>query len=135
MLLLNKKDVKTWKGWVIGTTTDMTVAGIIGVLTSYTLSSTGKDYSWLKGIMISNGILDQVFNVFARALPQVKNDPNSNLLCRGIHTVFGIAAASIITTLGDPSLIKQNQGMSQGGSPQELPDPDNIYTDNRIQVR
>lgn len=108
MLLLNKKDAKTWKGWVIGTTTDMTVAGMIGVLTTYTLSYTGKDYRFLKGIMISNGILDQFFTIFARALPQVKKDPNSNLFCRGIHTVFGITAASIITSLGDPSLFKEN---------------------------
>ncbi len=105
---LNKKDAKTWKGWVIGTSTDMTVAGLTGILTAYTLSYTGKDYSCLKGVLISNGLLDQVFGGFSRALPYVRKDPNSNLLCRGIHTVFGITAALIITSLGDPSLFDQS---------------------------
>ncbi len=135
MLLLNKKDAKTWKGWVVGTTTDMTVAGMIGVITSYTLSSTGKDYSWFKGIMVSNSIMDQFFSVFARALPQVRQDPNSNLLCRGIHTVFGIAAASIITSLGDPSLFEQKQGLLKAVDSQELPGSDGANPEKRIEVR
>lgn len=108
LLVLNKKDAKTWKGWVFGTTTDLTVAGLTGVLITYTLTFTGKDFSWLKGIMVSNGMLDQVFNAFARILPQVRKDPNSNLLCKSIHTVFGITAASIITALGDPGLFGSN---------------------------
>ncbi len=99
LILLNKKDAKTWKGSVLGITTDMTVAALTGVLITYTLSFSGKDYSRLKGIMVSNGILDQVFNAFSRLLPQAKKEPNSNLICRGIHTVFGITAASIITSL------------------------------------
>jgi hypothetical protein len=104
LLVFNKKDARSWKGWIMGTTTDMTVAGLTGVLLTYTLTHTGKDYSWLKGIMVANGLLDQVFNAFARMLPQVKKDPNSNLLCKGIHTVFGIAAAYLITSFGHPAL-------------------------------
>lgn len=110
-ILLNKKEAKTWKGWVLGTTTDMTVAGLTGILLTYTLSFSGKDYSKLKGILVSNGILDQVFNAFARTLPHVKKEPNSNLLCRGIHAVFGITAASIITSLGDPALFGENYSL------------------------
>ncbi|KJS87820.1 MAG: hypothetical protein JM58_02955 [Peptococcaceae bacterium BICA1-8] len=110
-VILNKKEAKTWKGWVLGTTTDMTIAGLTGILLTYTLSFTGKDYSRLKGIIVSNGILDQVFNVFARVLPHVRKEPNSNLLCRGIHAVFGITAASIITTWGDPALFEKNHSL------------------------
>ncbi len=106
LVLLNKKEAKTWKGRALGITTDMTIAGMTGVLITYTLSFSGKDYSWLKGIMVSNGVLDQVFNAFTRVLPQVRQDPNSNLLCRGIHAIFGITAASIITSLGDPALFR-----------------------------
>ena len=104
LIFLNKKDAKTWRGWVIGTSADMTVAGIIGVLICYTLSFTGRDYGFLKGVMISNGILDQVFNAFARVLPQVRKEPNSNLLCKLIHMVFGIAAVFFINIFGDPAL-------------------------------
>lgn len=107
-IVMDPKDAKTWKGWVVGTTTDFTVAGLIGILTVYTLTNTGKDYKFIKGIMLSNGILDQVFNMFSVKLPKVKKDPNSNLLCKGIHTVFGVTAASIITNMGDPNLFKKN---------------------------
>lgn len=86
----------------------MTIAGLTGILLTYVISLTGKDYSRLKGIIISNGILDQVFNAFAIGLPTVRRDPNSNLLCRTIHLVFGIIAATIITSLGDPSLFRKN---------------------------
>jgi hypothetical protein len=113
LVVLNKKEAKTWKGWVLGTTTDMTVAALTGVLITYTLSFTGKDYALLKGIIVSNGVLDQVFNAFSRALPEVRKEPNSNLLCRGIHTVYGMAAASIITTLGDPALFGKNGNSSE----------------------
>ena len=123
-VLLNKKDAKSWKGWILGTTTDMTVAGLTGVLISYTLSFTGKDYSWLKGVVISNGVLDQVFNYFTRILPQVKQEPNSNVLCRGIHTVFGITAASIITTLGDPTLFKGIPCPPDNGTRQKMLSPE-----------
>ena len=104
LIFLNKKDAKTWKGWVIGTSADMSVAGMIGVLICYTLSLTGRDYGFLKGVMISNGILDQIFNAFARVLPRVRKEPNSNLLCKVIHTVFGIATVFLINALGDPAL-------------------------------
>lgn len=113
-VLLNKKEAKTWKGLALGTTTDMTIAGLTGILITYTLSFSGKDYSKLKGILVSNGLLDQVFNVFTRFLPDVKKEPNSNLLCRGVHAVFGITAASIITSLGDPALFGQNHSSLQG---------------------
>jgi len=72
-----------------------------------TAAWTGRDYSHLKGVIVANGILDQVFNAFARVLPQVRQDPNSNLLCRGIHAVFGITAATLITKLGDRSLFNR----------------------------
>lgn len=100
----NKKRAENWKGRALGTTTDMTIAGLTGILITYILSTTGKDYGRMKGILVSNGLLDQVFNSFTIALPQVRRDPKSNLLCRGIHAVFGITAASIITYLGDPAL-------------------------------
>ena len=69
--------------------------------------------------MVSNGMLDQVFNAFARILPQVREDPNSNLLCKSIHTVFGINAASIITALGDPGLFGRNP-LPQGSGVKEI---------------
>ncbi len=112
-ILLNKKDAATWKGKVLGTTTDFTLAGLTGVLLTYTLSFTGKDYSHLKGIMVANGLLDQVYIAFARLLPQVRQDPNGNLLCRGIHTIFGITAASIITFLGDHTLFEKNRSRNR----------------------
>ncbi len=105
-ILLNKKDAKNWKGWVLGTTSDMAVAGMTGILITYILSFTGKDYGMVKGVMVSNGLLDQVFNAFSMFLPDVKKNPNSNLLCKGIHTIFGLTAVSIITALGDPSLFE-----------------------------
>jgi hypothetical protein len=113
LVLLNKKEAKTWKGWALGITSDMTIAGLTGILLTYILSFTGKDYSRLKGIIVSNGILDQVFNAFSMTLPQVKKDPNSNLLCRGIHAVFGITAAFIITSLGDPTLFGKNYSLPE----------------------
>jgi hypothetical protein len=108
LILLNKKEARTWKGWALGTTTDMTIAGLTGILITYTLSFTGKDYSRLKGIIVSNGLLDQLFNAFSMTLPQVKKEPNSNLICRGIHAIFGITAAFIITSLGHPALFDKN---------------------------
>lgn len=108
-LVFSKKKAKGWKGWVMGTTTDFTVACATGVLIVYTLRKTGKDYAWLKGIMVSNGILDQLFNGFARILPEVKEDPNSNLLCKMIHSIFGITAVSLINRLGNPSLFPEEK--------------------------
>lgn len=114
-ILLNKKQANTWKGWVLGTTTDLSVAAMTGVLITYTLSFTGRDYSKLKGAVVANGVLDQVYNAFSRILPHVRNEPNSNLLCRGIHTVFGITAASIITSLGDHTLFGKNRSLPEDG--------------------
>ena len=114
-ILLNKKQANTWKGWVLGTTTDLSFAALTGVLITYTLSYTGKDYSKLKGVVVANGVLDQVYNAFSRILPHVRNEPNSNLLCRAIHTVFGITAASIITSLGDPTLFGKNRSLPKEG--------------------
>ncbi|WP_027365059.1 hypothetical protein [Desulfotruncus alcoholivorax] len=127
LVLLNKKDAKTWKGWFLGTTTDMTIACLTGVLISYTLSLTGKDYGWLKGTIVGNGVLDQVFNAFTRVLPQVKQNPNSNILCRGIHTVFGITAASIITALGDPTLFKESPYPPDNGIQQKMLSPESRH--------
>ena len=109
LLLLRKKDANTWKGKVLGTTTDFTVAGMTGVLITYVLSLTGKDYGPLKGAMVANGILDQVFNFYAGLLPEVRKDPNSNLVCRGIHTVFGVTAVYLITWLGNRSLFTRQR--------------------------
>ena len=118
LVVLSKKHAKSWKGAVIGTSTDMAIAALTGIIITYTLSYTGKDYAKLKGALISSGLLDQVFNAFTRVLPQVKQDPNSNLLCKAIHQVFGITAAAIITGLGDSSLFGDNSSIP---GPEALP--------------
>lgn len=120
-LVLSEKDAKSWKGWIIGTTTDFSVACATGTLLVYTLTHTGKDYSWLKGIIVSNGILDQVFNAFSTLLPQVKKDPNSNILCKLIHTLFGITTASIITKLGSDSLFTKKSRPLHTDREEQLP--------------
>ena len=107
LVLLDKKYAKTWKGWVIGTSTDMSVAAFTGILIAYMLSYTGRDYAKIKGTIVATGLLDQVFNFFSAILPQVRKDPNSNVICKAIHLVFGITAASIITRLADPSLFNE----------------------------
>lgn len=111
LLITTKKQAYTWKGTVLGTTTDMTVAGLTGIMITYTLTWTGKDYHWLKGIIVGNGVLDQVYNLLTVLLPHVKQDPNSNLLCRLIHSVFGVAAASIIVNLGDPVIFERQEAV------------------------
>ena len=108
LTVLSKKHAKTWKGWIIGTSTDMAIAGFTGIMLTYTLSYTGTDCAKLKGALISGGILDQVFNMFSRVLPEVKKEPNSNLVCKAIHQIFGATAASIITTLGASSLFRDD---------------------------
>lgn len=112
-MVLSPEDAKSWKGWIVGTTTDFTVAGLIGILTVFTLTQTGRDYGWMKSVMISNGILDQVFNAMARVLPKVRNDANSNILCKGIHTVFGLATALIIDRIGSPSVFEKHNSLSE----------------------
>lgn len=112
-IVLPEREAKTWKGWIIGTTTDISVACGTGILLVYTLIYTGKDYAPLKGILVANGILDQVFNAFTQVLPAVKKDPNSNILCKMIHTLFGITTASIITRLGHETLFQKTPPVPQ----------------------
>lgn len=112
MIIVDKKNQKNWKGQFLGTTTDMTVAGLTGILIAEILAKTGKEYGLLKGIMVGNGLLDQVFNVFSIILPEVRKDPLSNIVCRGIHSVYGALAASIILRIADPSIFKKNETAS-----------------------
>lgn len=96
-------------GMVIETMTDLAVAATSGVLITYVLTLTGQDHATFKGVAVSNGILDNLFGIFAKLGKVQEADVSSNLLCRGIHMVFGVVSAALITRLGDPGLFRVNR--------------------------
>ncbi len=93
-------------GLAVKTKADATIAGILGTVTVYALSFTGKDHCLLKGF-VTGQIMWQGFYGLMTSLgvTQVKAARSRTVLNEFVsHTAFGIAAAGIAANLGDDTL-------------------------------
>jgi len=107
---LSSRKANTPKGKMVGIFSDNTIAGFLGVLSSYMLTLTGKDYPVLKGMVIGNIFWSTMYGVMAQlgATKVRSNDPRSFLASMLSHTAFGITSHYLLTKIADPDLYQSN---------------------------
>ncbi len=96
------------QGKVVGIIADNTIAGFLGVATSYLFTFTGKDNWFLKGAIIGNMSWSSMYGVLSQigATKMKVNDPNTYLTSFVSHTAFGITNSYLLTKIIDPGLYK-----------------------------
>lgn len=117
----------TTKGKVVGWIADNLIAGILGTVTVYGLTLTGKNSYLLKGALMGQIMWQGLYGIMGQmGASQVKPSGARTVLSElATHTVFGTVAAAIAANLGDEGLfngeipitaatIKQTKQMQQG---------------------
>lgn len=105
---ITARKFNTPQGKVLGFLADSTIAGFLGVFSSYLLTFTGKDYALLKGAAVGNISWSSMYGVLAQmGASKIKsNDPMTFLTSFISHTAFGITKFYIVTKITDPGLFK-----------------------------
>ncbi|MDQ7794747.1 MAG: hypothetical protein RDU89_10130 [bacterium] len=93
-------------GRSVGYLADASIAGLLGLVTVYALSITGKDRPALKGVILGSGMWQLVYGFLsAFGASQIRPySPKTVLSEFASHSVFGMTAALLATKLGDESL-------------------------------
>ena len=96
----------TLPGVITGYIADATIAGILGTVTVYALSFTGKDHYLLKGLVTGQIMWQGIYGLMSSfGVTRVKAARPRTILNELVsHTAFGIAATAIAANLGDESL-------------------------------
>lgn len=109
-MFLNKRQmlVKKRKNSIIGLLADNTVGAVLGILGTYLLTFTGKDYHRLKGIGLGNFAWLSAYGVLS-TMGATRTKPLSvedNIRAFFTHSVYGLITSEMIVRLGDDSLFK-----------------------------
>jgi hypothetical protein len=106
-------------GKIVGYMADATIAGILGVVTVYGLSFTGKDHYLLKGAATGQALWQGGYGLLSSfGVTQVYTQRPKTVLNEFVsHTVYGIAAAAIAANLGDESLFSGKVPISASAAP------------------
>jgi hypothetical protein len=93
-------------GKVVGHLADMVIAGILGTVTVYTLTITGKDKYALKGVLAGQVMWQGLYGLLTSfGASQVKAYSPKTVLNEALsHAVFGLTAAVVAANLGDEKL-------------------------------
>jgi hypothetical protein len=109
-LFLSNLETQRKSGVIFGTVGDFVIASILGVPLVYLLSYTGKDKSWLKGILVAilgfgtfRGIMSKMGNFLS-----YPKDTQTNALMSMSSFLWGITTALTALKLGDEGLFKPN---------------------------
>jgi len=105
-ILLPAHKVAEPKGRLVGYLGDATIAGVLGVATTYVLSITGKDKALLKGASSGVFMWTALYGALGGlGVSKVRPASPKTVLSQFIgHIAFGAVAAALTTQLGDPGL-------------------------------
>lgn len=94
------------QGRVVGYLADATIASILGLITVYTLSVTGRDRAAVKGLAMGSIMWQGVYGLLAAfGASQIKAYSPKTVLAEFLsHTAFGVTATLLATKLGDEGL-------------------------------
>jgi multidrug transporter EmrE-like cation transporter len=109
LLLVNKKDAHKNPGKVIGKIVNGLLADAVGIATTYTLSTTGRDYAIFKGIGITSLAWLGMYGFGTKENMRKSKKPLVPLLSYLDHIIFGTTTALLVKTLGDDKLFPDNQ--------------------------
>jgi hypothetical protein len=106
-MLLPAHKISTSRGKIVGWIADTTISGMLGVVSVYMLSFTGKDKALLKGALVSGGMawagLYGVLGTMGATAVQ-HPQPKTVLSEFLVHTVYGAVVATMATYLGHEDL-------------------------------
>lgn len=127
-MLVPAHKITTPKGKLVGLLADTTISGLLGVLSVYTLSLSGKDKAALKGAMISGAtawtVLYGVLGTMGAT--RIQSPQPKTVLCEFLeHTLYGAVAASTAAYLGDEDLFDGKIPWSVGSVKIQ---PQNVYS-------
>lgn len=107
-MFVSKRKVKKPMGSVLGIIADFCIACKLSILLVYILSGTGKDNHILKGLSLGSSAWAIMYGFLSRIGGTGFNiiRPRDSLSGFVTHTVFGVAVAQLIVTLGDDSLFR-----------------------------
>lgn len=102
-IYLFKRFTAETAGFIFGGIVWLIVAAGLGIITTYIIVFTGKDYWWLKGILVSNFIMYVAIYGIIFTLGGAKVVPfdiptNASILIENV--VFGITTAYLVIRLG-----------------------------------
>jgi len=105
-ILLPAHKVAEPRGRLIGYLGDATIAAVLGIATTYTLSITGKDKAILKGASSGMFMWTDLYGALGGiGVTKVRPASSKTILSQFIgHSAFGAVAAALATQLGDPGL-------------------------------
>jgi multidrug transporter EmrE-like cation transporter len=115
LLFVSKKDVHKQPGKVIGKIANGLLANAVGITTTYTLSTTGRDYAILKGIGVTSLAWLGMYGFGTQAKMRKSKKPLVPLLSYLDHVIFGTTTALLVKTLGDDKLFPDNQIETEQG--------------------
>ncbi len=111
-IFLNRRQMlyKRRKNKLVGVITDNAIGAMLGVLNTYMLSYTGKDYYLLKGLGCGHLAWVSLFGLLTKMGGSSKHpmsvDDNFNSFIS--HGVYGLVTNLAIVQLGDEGLFKPN---------------------------
>ncbi|HHT43253.1 MAG TPA: hypothetical protein GX014_07630 [Firmicutes bacterium] len=111
-MLLPPQKTATPGGKVVGWLADAAVGSLLGILSVYVLSFTGKDKAALKGFTTGALAWVGLYGVLANmgATDIQSSEPRTVLNEFATHTIYGVVASTTAAYLGD-------QGLFDGGIP------------------
>jgi hypothetical protein len=109
--------IMTPLGQTAGFLADGAIAGLLGVLFTYMMSITGKDYALLKGSLGGEVAWTALYGTLATmGATTVKGVSPPTVVTEFMgHTAYGLAAAGLIAMLGDPGLFNSKVPISASG--------------------
>lgn len=96
-------------GLMLGGIVWESMAMLLGIITVFYMRFTGKDYWWLKGIVVSNLIMFTIIYGFLYTLGAAKIVPfdiPTNLTVLVGNVIFGLTVSYLVVRWGDESLLK-----------------------------
>jgi hypothetical protein len=108
----------TTTGMAVGFIADSVIAGILGTVTVYTLSITGKDKYAIKGILMGQIMWQTLYGLLGSfGGSQVRAYSPKTVLSELVaHSAFGLTATAVAANIGDERLFKGSIPLSAGSS-------------------
>jgi hypothetical protein len=134
LLFVNKRDLDEAKGKNVGRIANSLLASVLGVITTYVISRTGRDYAIFKGMGVTSLAWLGVYGLSTQSQIRKSKKPGVALLSFFDHLIFGATAATLVLKLGDDSLFpsKNKQCYQQSTTEDSIPNVSSFPSKNRI---